>query len=446
MGGARFAGMGRFGVVWSGQVVTLVGNSVLRFAFVVRAWTEGGHATQVVLLSLCAMVPQLALSPTAGAVVDRLAKRTALQLADAGGLVSVGALALVYATGHLSLWEIYLAVALLGASAAFQYPALSSAVPLLVPKRNLQRANGLLATARSAADVCGPALAGVLVATAGLGWILALDLVTFVLAITTVRLVGLPRTRPADAGAAPRKRLLADSAEGLRYLLARPSLRGLILVFCVVNLVMVFGFAVVQPMVLARTGNDTATLAGVLTAMGVGGIAGGLLLAAWGGPRNRVRGMMLGIVGMCLSAQLAMSAADGALAWCAAILVGALLMPLVNGTMQAIVQTKVPPDKQGRVFGAVVFVSQVSMPVATVLAGPLADHVFEPQAAAHRGLVGLLAPIVGTGRGSGMAAMLFVAGLLGAAAALIGLASTAVRQLDSRIPDLDQTATQPTGG
>jgi hypothetical protein len=86
------------------------------------------------------------------------------------------------------------------------------------------------------------------------------------------------------------------------------------------------------------------------------------------------------------------------------------------------------------------------MPVATVLAGPLADHVFEPQAAAHRGLVGLLAPIVGTGRGSGMAAMLFVAGLLGAAAALIGLASTAVRQLDSRIPDLDQTATQPTGG
>jgi predicted MFS family arabinose efflux permease len=217
-------------------------------------------------------------------------------------------------------------------------------------------------------------------------------------------------------------------------------------VFCVVNLVMVFGFAVVQPMVLARTGNDTATLAGVLTAMGAGGIAGGLLLAAWGGPRNRVRGMLLGIVGMCLSAQLAMSAAHGALAWCAAILVGALLMPVVNGTMQAIVQTKVPPEKQGRVFGAVVFVSQVSMPVATVLAGPLADHVFEPQAAAHRGLVGLLAPIVGTGRGSGMAAMLFVAGLLGAAAALIGLASAAVRQLDSRIPDLDQTATQPTGG
>ncbi|GAA3511936.1 MFS transporter [Actinocatenispora rupis] len=445
-GGTRFAGMGRFGVVWSGQVVTLVGNSVLRFAFVVRAWTEGGQATRVVLLSLCAMLPQLLLSPTAGALVDRVSKRTALQLADAGGLVTIGALALVYATGHLQSWQVYLAVALLGAAAAAQYPALSSAVPLLVPKENLQRANGLLATARSAADVCGPALAGVLVATTGLGVILALDLATFAFALVTVRVVGLPRTRP-ETVAAHRKRLLADSAEGLRYLLGRSSLRGLTLIFCAVNLVMVFGFAVVQPMILARTGNDTATLASVLTAMGIGGIAGGLLLAAWGGPKNRVRGMMLGIVGMCLSAQVAMAAARGLPAWCAAILVGALLMPVVNGTMQAIVQTKVPPEKQGRVFGAVVFVAQVSMPVATVLAGPLADHVFEPQATTGGGLVGLLAPVVGTGPGAGVATMLLIAGALGTVVALAGLATTAVRDLDLLVPDLDTAAAkQPSGG
>lgn len=446
-GGSRFAGMGRFGVVWSGQVVTLVGNAVLRFAFVIRAWTEGGQATQVVLLSLSAMLPQLLLSPTAGALVDRLAKRTALQLADAGGLVTVAALALVYATGQLRLWEVYVAVALLGAAAAAQYPALSSAVPLLVPKENLQRANGLLATARSAADVCGPALAGVLVATTGLGVILVLDLVTFAVALATVRLVGLPATRPdTGTGTARRRRLLVDSAEGLRYLLARPSLRGLTIVFCAVNLVMVFGFAVVQPMILARTQGDTATLASVLTAMGIGGIAGGLLLAAWGGPRNRVRGMMLGVVGLCLSAEVAMSAAGGVVAWCAAILVGALLMPLVNGTMQAIVQTKVPAEKQGRVFGAVVFVSQVSMPVATVAAGPLADHVFEPGAATGTGLVGLLAPVVGTGPGAGMATMLLLAGVCGTAAALVGLATTAVRDLDVLVPDLDTAAKQPTGG
>lgn len=434
-----FAGLGRFGAIWSGQVVTLLGNSVLRFAFVVRAWTSGEQATRVVLLSLCAVLPQLLLSPTAGALVDRCRKRTALQLADAGGLVVVGALAAVYFSGHLQLWEIYLTVALIGSAAAFQYPALSSSIPLLVRKDQLQRANGLLATAKSAADICGPALAAVLIATSGLGLILWVDLATFVVALTTVRMVPLAEERRQDTGGAPRRRLAADSVEGLRYLFARPSLRGLILVFFTVNLVMVFGFAVVQPMILARTGNDTSALASVMTSMGVGGVAGGLLLGAWGGPTSRIRGMMLGVVGMCLSAQVAMAASRTAVAWCAAILVGALLMPIVNGTMQALIQTKVPRERQGRVFGAVMFVSQLSAPLAMACSGPLADHLFEPEAASGSGLVGLLQPVLGDGPGSGMAAMLLIAGVCGTAAAVWGMTSRTIRDIDVLVPDLDGT-------
>ncbi|WP_345561937.1 MFS transporter [Nonomuraea rosea] len=433
--------MGRFGVVWSGQVVTLVGNSVLRFSLVIQAWTVDHQVTQVVALSLCALLPQLLLSPTAGAIVDRCRKRTALQLADLGGLVAVGGLTAVYFLGELHLWAVYLTVALLGAAAAFQFPALSSAVPLLVGKEQLQRANGLLATAKSVADVGGPALAGLLVVTGGLGAVLWIDLLSFAIALVTVRVVRMERDVPAGTGG--RKRLGADSAEGLRYLFAQPSLRGLILVFFTVNLVMVFGFAVVQPMILARTGSDVSALASVNAGIGVGGITGGLLLAAWGGPKNRVRGMMLGVVGMCVSAQIVMSVVDGVVAWTAAMLLGALIMPVVNGSMQSIIQTKVPEERQGRVFGAVMFVSQISSPVAMALSGPLADGVFEPQAAAGTGLAGLLRPFVGDGPGSGMAAMLLIAGLLGAGAALWGLARRAVRHIDVLTPDLEK---QPAGG
>ncbi|TYB59443.1 MFS transporter [Nonomuraea sp. PA05] len=437
----RFAGMGRFGLVWCGQVVTLIGNSVLRFSLVIQAWTVDHQATQVVALSLCALLPQMLLSPTAGALVDRCRKRTALQLADLGGLVAVAAMAAVYFLGDLRLWQVYVTVALLGACAAFQFPALSSAVPLLVGKEQLQRANGLLATAKSVADVGGPALAGLLVVTGGLGAVLWIDLVSFAFALVTVRLVRMPGDRPGEAGT--RKRLGADSLEGLRYLFAQPSLRGLILVFFAVNLVMVFGFAVVQPMILARTGSDVSALASVNAGIGAGGIAGGLLLAAWGGPKNRVRGMMLGVVGMCVSAQIVMSVVHGVVAWTAAILAGALIMPIVNGSMQSIIQTKVPEERQGRVFGAVMFVSQISSPVAMACSGPLADHLFEPQAAAGTGLPGLLRPLVGTGPGSGMATMLLLAGLLGAGAALWGLARRTVRHLDVLTPDLER---QPAGG
>ncbi|MEV0622778.1 MFS transporter [Nonomuraea sp. NPDC050404] len=433
--------MGRFSAIWCGQVVTLVGNSVLRFSLVIQAWTVEQQATQVVALSLCALLPQMLLSPTAGALVDRLRKRTALQLADLGGLVAVGGMAAVYFLGDLHLWQIYLTVALLGAAAAFQFPALSSAVPLLVEKEQLQRANGLLATAKSVADVGGPALAGLLVVTGGLGVVLWIDLISFVLALVTVQLVRMDGDLPGEMGS--RKRLGADSLEGLRYLFAHPSLRGLILVFFTVNLVMVFGFAVVQPMILARTGSDVSVLASVNAGIGAGGIAGGLLLAAWGGPKNRVRGMMIGVVGMCLSAQIVMSAVSGIVAWTAAMLIGALLMPIVNGSMQSIIQTKVPEDRRGRVFGAVMFVSQISSPVAMAFSGPLADRVFEPHAAAGTGLPGLLSPLVGTGPGSGMAAMLLIAGLLGAGAALVGLALRAVRDIDVLTPDLDK---QPAEG
>ncbi|WP_157756789.1 MFS transporter [Plantactinospora sp. KBS50] len=384
------------------------------------------------------------MSPTAGAIVDRCPKRTALRLADLGGLLTVGALSAVYFSGQLRLWLIYIAVALLGSAAAFQYPALSSAIPLLVEKDRLQRANGLVGTARSVADICGPALAGVLIATSGLRAVLIADLASFAVALLSVQLVRLTEAPRDDTTG--RRRLAADSVEGLRYLFARPSLRGLTLVIFVVNLVMVFGYTIVQPMILARTGNDTSALASVMTSIGVGGITGGLLLGAWGGPRSRVRGMMLGIIGMCLSSQVLMASVRGVAAWCAAILVGALLMPVVNGTLQAIIQTKVPPDRLGRVFGAVMFVSQISAPVAIATSGLLADHVFEPQAAAGTGLVGLLRPLVGHGHGSGMAAMLLLAGLCGTAVAVWGLTNRTVRDIDELIPDLDSAAATPATG
>ena len=434
--GARVPLPGRFWVIWSGQTVTLVGNSVLRFAFVIHAWTSGEQATRVVLLALCASLPQVLLSPTAGALVDWCQKRTALRLADLGGLIVVTALSVSYFSGELRLWQIYLAVTLIGAAAAFQFPALSSAVPLLVSEGQYQRANGLLAAAASIASVGGPVIGGVLIASAGLGPILLADLFSFAVALACVQSIRLnerrAEPRPAAGG---RRKLIADSGEGLRYLFARPSLRGLTLVFFSVNLVMVFGFAVVQPMILARTGGDASMLASVLASMGIGGIAGGLLLGVWGGPKNRVRGMMLGVVGMCLTALVGMALARSVPGWCAAIFAGALLMPIVNSAMQSIVQTKVPPQQQGKVFGAVMFVSQVSAPLAMAFAGPLADHVFEPHGAPG-GLTRLLGPVLGDGPGSGMAAMLLIAGVGGAAVALFGMTSRSVRDIDRLIPDL----------
>jgi MFS transporter, DHA3 family, macrolide efflux protein len=427
---SRFSGLGRFGVIWVGQLVTLIGNALLRFAFVIHAWTTGGKVTDVALLSVCATLPQAVLSPTAGAIVDRCRKEVALRISDASGLVIISGLTFLYYAGNLQLWEIYLAVICLGCASAFAFPALSSAVPLLVPRTHLQRANGLLGSANSGASIFGPALAAVLLRVAGLGSILWMDLITFVVSLVSV--YAMPRTeRPTRHKAdGSRRSITADTVEGIRFLFAQRGLRGLMLVDFGGNLVMVFGYAVMQPMVLARTGDSTGALAAVLACTGLGGIVGGLALAAWGGPEHRVRGMMLGMIGMCLTSLIGMGLARDVPGWCVGMFLGMALMPMINSTMQAIVQTGVPAELQGRVFGAMVSVSQISLPVATVTSGVLADHVFDPQAASESGLVGVLRPVVGSGVGTGMAVMLILAGLLGIGIALLGMRNRAMRVFD----------------
>ncbi|MFJ1901979.1 MULTISPECIES: MFS transporter [unclassified Streptomyces] len=427
--------MGPFLLVWSGQAVSLAGSAAVRFAFIVEVWSSGERATAVTILSLCAMLPQAIFSPIAGAIVDRISKRAALQIADAGGLLVVGSLALLHYIGAFQAWQVYPASVLLGVCAAFQFPALSSAVPLLVRKDQLDRTNGLLAGAKSAAGIGGPALGGLLLALFGIGPTLLVDVASYTFALIGVRVVRFAGDRVTTKPGAPRRRITADSVEGLRYLFRVPSLRDLIINFCVVNLVMVFGFALISPMVLIRSGNGA--LAAVNTSVGIGGVAGALLMAAWGGPANRGRGMMLGVVGMCLSGLVAMGLVGGVAGWCLTILVGALLMTVVNASMQTIVQTKVPHEWQGRVFGAVMFLSQISVPLAMAVSGPLADHVFEPQAAQGSGLFTVLGPLVGDSPGSGMAAMLFLAGVCGTGVALWGLASRSIRDIDTLLPDLD---------
>ncbi|WPO71418.1 MFS transporter [Streptomyces sp. KN37] len=440
----RFSDTGPLLLVWSGQAVSLVGSAVLRFAFIIEVWSTGEQASAVTALSLCAVLPQALFSPFAGAIIDRIRKRSALQIADAGGILAVGLLALVhFFGGGLEPWQVYPATVLLGISAAFQLPALTAAVPLLVRKDQLGRANGLLAGARSAAGICGPALGGIMIALTGVGAILVIDLASYAFALIGIRIVRMRGDKVPEGAGAPRTKITAEAVEGMRYLFRQASLRDMTVNFCVVNLVMVFGFAVVQPMVLLKSGNGA--LAAVNSAIGIGGVLGGLVMAAWGGPKNRGRGMMLGILGMCLAAQLGTSLVGGVVGWCAAMLAGAVLMTVVNTSMQSIVQTKVPHEWQGRVFGAVMFLSQISGPLAMAFSGPLADGVFEPQAAEGSGVFVVLGPLFGDAPGSGMAAMLFLAGVAGIAVALWGLASRSIRDIDVLLPDIDDEAEREGG-
>jgi len=209
------------------------------------------------------------------------------------------------------------------------------------------------------------------------------------------------------------------------------------LVFLVDNLIAFFGFTVLAPMILARGGNDELLLGSVQSAMGVGGVVGGLLLSVWGGPRRKVHGVLMGMSLSSLLGMLLLGVGRGLPVWAAGAFFSSFFIPIVNGSNQAIWQAKVAPDVQGRVFASRRLIAQISAPVATLLSGPLADHVFEPLMTGSSALRLLLGPLVGAEAGSGMALMFVLAGLVGTLVGAGGYAFRVVRDAETILPDYD---------
>jgi hypothetical protein len=238
---------------------------------------------------------------------------------------------------------------------------------------------------------------------------------------------------------------VADSIYGFRYILARRSLLGLQLVFTAANFMAAFGGVIAVPLILARTGNDAATLATVQAIAATGGVVGGLLMSAWGGPKRKVHGVLLGMTADSLLGPLVLGVARALPGWAFGSFMSQAFIPIINGSNQAIWQSKVPPAVQGRVFATRRMIAQISFPVAVLLAGPLADRVFEPAMSGDGVAAALFGPLVGTGPGAGMGLMVALSGLIGTAVGLIGYAVPAVRNVESLLPDFDAAPAPPTG-
>ncbi len=438
----QLTGMKGFSVVWAGQLVSLLGTSMTSFALTIWAWQETGQATALALVGFFSFGPAVLLSPVAGALVDRWNRKLVMMLSDlAAGLASIVTLAL-YLSGALEVWHLYALGAWTGAFSAFQWPAYSAAISTMLPKVQYTRASGMMSLAESASNVAAPALAGFLLSVIGIGGILVIDIVSFTLAVGGLLLVLIPQPKRSQEGDEGRGSLVQESVYGFRYIWTRRPLLHLQLVFFAVNLTGTFTLTLLAPMVLASTGNDELILGSVQSALGVGGVAGGLLLSTWGGPTRRIHGVLLGMMGSSLLGSLLMGLAGGVTLWLISGFFIIFFIPIINGSNQAIWQAKVAPDVQGKVFAARRLIAQITAPVAMLAAGPLADYVFEPALMPGGALAPLFGSLVGTGPGAGMSLMFVLAGLLGVLIGLGGYLAPSVRNAEDRLPDHDDVGNE----
>lgn len=432
-----FSGFSGFALFWFGQVVSLLGTNMTGFALTIWAYEKTQSATALALVGFFFVAPLLIISPVAGALVDRSNRKLMMLLSDlASGLTTIVVLGL-YATGKLEIWHLYITSAISGAFQAFQWPAFSAAISLMVPKDHLVRANSMMDLADTGAGILSPLLAGALLGFIGLQGILLIDIVTFVFAIGVLFFIFVPQPPVTQAGLEGRGSLLSESIYGFKYILKRPSLLGLQLVFMLGNFIIGIAFAVQAPMILARTGSNELIFGTVNSVAAIGGVIGGLVMSAWGGFRRRVHGVLAGWALSGLFGTVLMGFGQGMLLWAVAGFLGSSLTPLINGSNQAIWQSKVAPDVQGRVFSIRRLIAWVTTPLAMLIAGPLADFVLEPAMREGGSLVPVFGPLVGVGPGAGMSLMFIFCGLLVVLVGLGGYLFPAVRNAETLLPDHD---------
>jgi DHA3 family macrolide efflux protein-like MFS transporter len=431
----RFSGMRGFMLVCLGQFLSMLGSAMTVFALSLWAWEKTGQVTALSMVAFFSFAPMVVLSPVAGALVDRWDRKRTMMMSDAGAGLSTLFVFILYGLGLLEIWHLFVASALAGAFMAFQFPAYSAAMSLMIPKGQLGRANGMLSMVESASGIMAPIIAAFLVGIVGLSGILSIDLVTCAFAILTLALIHVPQPKQSQEASQAKASLWKESLYGFVYIWRRPSLLGLQLVFLSVNLLATFSTALLTPFVLARSGNDPQHLSFVMAAGSVGSLAGGAFMSIWGGPKRRVYGVIGGMIMSGIFGYTLIGIGPVLPFWMLGSFLALFCMPILNGSNQAIWQSKVPPDLQGRVFSTRRLIAQASIPIAMALVGPLADNLFEPMMQSGQGLAQLFAPIFGTGQGAGIGLLMALCGILSALAALIGFFVPSVRYAEDRLPD-----------
>ncbi|WP_216207583.1 MFS transporter [Amycolatopsis aidingensis] len=431
-----------FALVWGGQLVSVVGSALTGFVLAVWVYQVTGSVTQLALVTAANTVPGILLAPVAGVVADRWDRKKIMIIADFAAAVPTAVVAVLYWADQLQVWQLYLTTSCTAAAGVFHSSAYFTLVPKLVPKRHLGRINGLFQV-NFAMAAAAPVLGGILLSTLDVDGVLLLDLGTFVLAATALLVTRLPEgaTKATEGKAGPRS-MLGDLGYAFRYLAGRPGLLWLIGFSALFDLLFAFAEVLIRPLILAF--GSPATLGLLMFVGGAGLFAGTLVMTAWGGPRRKVHGSLLftGIGGLALALH---SLAPSALLIAIVAPVFLFTLPIVNGCVMTVFQTKVDSDALGRVTGLARVLWQAATPLGALIAGPLADLVFEPAMRAGGTLAGSVGSLLGTGPGRGIALLYAVIGLLLVLLAIAGSRLRRLRLLEDELPDAvtDDEPTEP---
>jgi len=347
--------------------------------------------------------------------------------------VAVLVAGVLFLTGKLQPWMVIPINFVMATFHSLMWPAYTASVTLLVPKKQYGRASGIVQLGEALPEVAGPALAGALYVAIKLGLMAMLDVASYAIAIALMLFfVRIPAPAAPQEDQQRRGDWRRELSFGWTYITKRRGLLSLMVYFMVTNFLLAILHPLYVPLVMDNW--DASVLGFIGTTLGAGMLVGTLTMSAWGGGRRKVITLLTagGIGSLCL-AVMGLRAFVPLIA--AAGFMHMFMLPLINGSSQAIWQAKVAPDVQGRVFAIRRAIARSASIIGPLLAAPLADRVFKPAMSSGGALEPLLGPIFGSGASRGIGLMITIVGILVATISFLSFGNRAIRNVETDLPD-----------
>jgi len=354
---------------WFGQVISMVGTWMQRIA---QAWlvlrlTNSPLALGIV--TACQTLPVLLLALFGGVVADRVPKRRLIIITQAVMLVQASILAVLTAGGWITLIELYLLAAILGAATALDNPTRQAFVKELVGPDDVANAVALNSIVFNTARLVGPALGGLTIAALGVAGCFTINAVSFLAVIG-----GLLLMRPErfyELPTSPRGRVLAQIGEGLRYAARAPDIAVVMILMAVIG-TFGYNFTVLLPLIAQYVLHSGPAGFGILTsAMAIGSLIAAMGIAYSG--RVTQRTLLVGAAGFSLLLFFLALANGWALAIPVLVALGFFSITF-TATANSRLQIVAPPQLRGRIMSLYTMLFLGSTPIGSLVLGTLAER------------------------------------------------------------------------
>lgn len=352
----------------SAQTISLFGSSLVQYAIIWYIILTTSSGTFVMLATACGFAPQIVISLFAGVWIDRYDRKKLIMLSDALIAVVTLGLAIAFLNGYKSIWMLFAALLVRSAGTGIQTPAVNAFIPQIVPKNKLMKINGINSSLASLMMFLSPAVSGAILSFATIETTFFIDVVTAIIGISLTAIV---KAR-GYVRSVEKKSHLQEIQKGFAYLRDNPFVRWLLL-FQIAVLILISPSAFLTPLMVSRTfGLEVWRLSASEMTFSAGAIFGGVLIAMWGGFKNRIHTT---IMAGCLygALMIALGVAPTFLIYLSFNLLIGVAMPVYNAPLTVLLQEKVEENMRGRIFSFMQISASCALPLGMVIFGPLAD-------------------------------------------------------------------------